>query len=421
MEVPYEDLSTSDLYIDCVYQGGQAGNIADEPFHLLIPGCENSGGFRKKLRRDGSGKYAYVVLYTSLEELEWPDYMDVETGVFRYYGDNRKPGRALTDTPKKGNSILEEAFHLLNSGEHLDDIPPFFIFSKARPGRDSKTGTGRDIKFLGLAAPGNPNLSSENDLVAFWRALKGNRFQNYETYFTVLDTGSEAISRQWISELITDHAAAMEHAPEAWKEFICKGRKGIKPLRAQKILRIPDKYDQLQSDNEGLGCLKIIRDHYKYFGQDRRRFYQGFEACAINLVQKMDPHFTSFDLTRPWRDGGRDAIGTYTVNSGAVNHALKMECSLEAKCYSENDSVGVKEMSRLISRIRYRQFGILVTTSYVDKQAYEEVVDDGHPILIVTAADIAGILRRNSIHQDNINEWLNEIDKNNSYLQSYIK
>ena len=44
--------------------------MSAEPFHKLIPGCENAGGFRKKLREDGSGKYAYVVLYTSMEELE---------------------------------------------------------------------------------------------------------------------------------------------------------------------------------------------------------------------------------------------------------------------------------------------------------------------------------------------------------------
>ena len=68
-------------------------------------------------------------------------------------------------------------------------------------------------------------------------------------------------------------------------------------------------------------------------------------------------------------------------------------------------------MSRLISRIRYRQFGILITTSYVDKQAYEEVVEDGHPVLIVTASDIAGILRNNSIDTSNINDWLGHIDK----------
>ena len=87
MEVQFEDLEKSDLYIDCVYKGRKVSNMSAEPFHKLIPGCENAGGFRKKLREDGSGKYAYVVLYTSMEELEWPDYLDEETGIFRYYGD----------------------------------------------------------------------------------------------------------------------------------------------------------------------------------------------------------------------------------------------------------------------------------------------------------------------------------------------
>ena len=84
---------------------------------------------------------------------------------------------------------------------------------------------------------------------------------------------------------------------------------------------------------------------------------------------------------------------------------------MEAKCYGENHSVGVREMSRLISRIRYRQFGVLITTSYVHEQAYREVIDDGHPILIVSAADIANILRRNSITSGNINEWLLSLDE----------
>ena len=87
-----------------------------------------------------------------------------------------------------------------------------------------------------------------------------------------------------------------------------------------------------------------------------------------------------------------------------------MECALEAKCYGKDNSVGVKQMSRLISRIRYRQFGILVTTSYVDSQAYKEVIEDGHPILIITASDIATILRKNGIMKNNIKEWLDSID-----------
>lgn len=67
-------------------------------------------------------------------------------------------------------------------------------------------------------------------------------------------------------------------------------------------------------------------------------------------------------------------------------------------------------MSRLISRIRYRQFGIMITTSFVDKQAYREVVEDGHPILIITASDIAGILRNSAIDSTNIHQWLKSVD-----------
>lgn len=40
------------------------------------------------MRKNGSGLPAYVVLYTSMQELAWPDYLDEETGIFRYYGDN---------------------------------------------------------------------------------------------------------------------------------------------------------------------------------------------------------------------------------------------------------------------------------------------------------------------------------------------
>ena len=94
---------------------------------------------------------------------------------------------------------------------------------------------------------------------------------------------------------------------------------------------------------------------------------------------------------------------------------------LEAKCYRENHTVGVREMSRLISRIRYRQFGIMVTTSSVDNQAYREVVEDGHPILIVTASDIAGILRNNAINSSNINQWIKSIDASRNRMEAYYR
>ena len=405
MEVQFSDLDKADLVIDAIYKGGTAPNMSAEPFHKLIPGCENAGGFRKKLREDGSGKYAYVVLYTSMEELEWPDYLDEETGIFRYYGDNREPGRELTNTKKKGNKILETVFALLNEGTHLEDIPPFFIFKK--------TKNGRDIQFLGLAAPGNPKISPDKDLVAFWRTIKEKRFQNYEAHFTVLNTGTKAIPKKWIESLIYDYSNNSQFAPDVWIKFIHEGRNGIDALKAPKIFRVPSKYEQLQSDNEGNRCLEFIRNHY-------RDNPYGFEACATNIISKMDSNFVDFSLTRPWRDGGMDAIGYYSISTGGkANYPLKIDCALEAKCYSVDTAVHVRQMSRLISRIRYRQFGILITTSYVDNQAYNEVVEDGHPILIVTASDIAGILRTSAINTSNIDDWLDSVDKSKSRLETY--
>ena len=290
--------------------------------------------------------------------------------------------------------------------ETVSNIPPFFIFKK--------TGCGWDVRFLGLAAPGNPKISPDRDLVAFWRTMNDERFQNYEAYFTVLDTET-AINREWLRTLIYDHDNSLQYAPDAWKRFILNGRNGISPLIAKKIVDIPTKYDQLQSDIEGQNCVQRIRDFYKGYPQ-------GFENCAKDILEKIDNKFQDFELTRPWRDGGRDALGYYVISPGGkANSPLRIDCALEAKCYSEKNSVGVREMSRLISRIRYRQFGVMLTTSYVDTQAYKEVVEDGHPILILTATDIATALRRSAITTSNIDDWLESLTESDRRISVYAK
>lgn len=397
MEVNFEQLRDSDLIVDTIYKGGSGVGKAAEVLSKLLPNCSNSGGFRPVKRLDESGLPAFVVLYTSMQELAWPDFFDEETGILRYYGDNRKPGRTILDTPKKGNLLLEYVFECLNQkDDSIQNIPPFFVFKK--------TGSGCDVQFLGLAVPGNPHISPDRDLVSFWRTIDAQRFQNYEAYFTVLET-PEPISKKWINALIYDHENSIKYAPDSWIKFVKQGRNGIVPLIAKKLPKIPDKNEQLPSDPEGKRCLNIIRSHYK-------NNPYGFEACAIDLLEKMDDKFQDFSLTRPWRDGGRDALGYYVIESGGkANYQLRIDCALEAKCYSDSNSVGVKQMSRLISRIKYRQFGVMLTTSFVGKQAYREVIEDGHPILIVSASDIAYILRHNSIDSNNIQEWLDVLDE----------
>ena len=86
-----------------------------------------------------------------------------------------------------------------------------------------------------------------------------------------------------------------------------------------------------------------------------------------------------------------------------------MEFALEAKCYSLSNSVGVEAVSRLISRLRHRQFGILVTTSYVHEQAYSEIIEDGHPVVIICARDITEKLHSRFGSVEAARNWIQKI------------
>jgi hypothetical protein len=113
----------------------------------------------------------------------------------------------------------------------------------------------------------------------------------------------------------------------------------------------------------------------------------------------------TFVATRRSADGGRDAYGWYHV--GPDTDRIRLEWSLEAKCYAPGNSAGVNETSRLISRLRHREFGVFVTTEYIGKQAYEEIRGDQQPIIIICGRDIAELLKRHghSTHTA-VNAWL---------------
>ena len=67
----------------------------------------------------------------------------------------------------------------------------------------------------------NPRISPDKDLVAFWRTMNGQRFQNYEAYFTILNTSE--IDKKWLNMLIYDHDNSLKYAPDVWKNFIKEG------------------------------------------------------------------------------------------------------------------------------------------------------------------------------------------------------
>lgn len=110
----------------------------------------------------------------------------------------------------------------------------------------------------------------------------------------------------------------------------------------------------------------------------------------------MDPNVVEVEVTRPSRDGGRDAVGQYAI--GPSFDRVRLQFALEAKCYAATNGVGVREVARLVSRIKHREFGVLVTTSYVATQAYSEIRQDGHLVIFVTGRDIVNVLKRWGIH-----------------------
>jgi hypothetical protein len=90
-----------------------------------------------------------------------------------------------------------------------------------------------------------------------------------------------------------------------------------------------------------------------------------------------------------------------------------VEFALEAKCYApgiggaDANTLGVREISRLISRLRHRQFGVLVTTSAIARQGYEEVREDRHPIIFIAGKDITEILIQNGHNSpESVQGWL---------------
>ncbi len=392
--IPFSQLPLADLVVDAIYESSADGQLAGEPISKLLPGSGNMGGFRVSGRGERKN---WVVLFSTGEDRDWPDTLDLNTGRFVYYGDNKTPGHELHDTRAGGNRVLRHAFDRLHDDINpRAEIAPFLIFKKF-----PTPGGARSVQFKGLAVPGFPGLSATEDLVAVWKTSDGQRFQNYRAVFTVLDVA--VIPRAWIVDLAAGNSES-EHAPKAWVQWRTSGR--YVPLAAEPTTVIRTAEQQTPDTPLKADILGRVWHHFK-------EAPIAFEAFAARIYQMTDARVIVDEITRGTIDGGRDAIGRYLLGLG--DDPVYAEFSLEAKCYRPPldgevpNTVGVREVSRLISRIRHRQFGVLVTTSVVARQAYEEVREDRHPILFISGRDIAEILIRHGYNTvDRVDALLSE-------------
>ena len=249
-------------------------------------------------------------------------------------------------------------------------MPPVLIFSKGT--------THRDAVFRGLAVPGATHLDAGSDLIATWKSVAGQRFQNYRATFTILDVAK--VERAWIKAIRSGDRLGAE-CPSALRSLIETGR--ATPLRAMPVRRTRAKGEQLGARPLQREIATTVYEHFQGHPV-------AFEHFAAGIARMMDPNIVSLDVTRPSRDGGRDGIGRYRI--GQPQNCVTVDFALEAKCHGPTKGLGVKVLSRLLSRLRHRQFGMLVTTSFLADQAYQELVEDEHPIVVIAGGDIAELL-----------------------------
>jgi hypothetical protein len=334
-----------------------------------------------------------LVLVSTRNEDDWPDSLNIFTGLYTYFGDNRAPGKSLHDTPKGGNKVLLEIFESAHgSMTERSNCPLILAFEN--------TGFGLDTEFKGLLVPGAANLSASEDLVAVWATKNGKRFQNYRASFTVLDCGE--ISGEWVRDVFGKRTNILDdtRTPAALLTWIKTGK--YTPLVAD-----PKKY--IRSVEEQTPRSGIQAQLIEHILKITELEPTNFEPIAAGIWQLLNKSQMEIEVTRKNVDGGRDGVGYLVL--GPVTDPIRIPFALEAKRYKQGVNVGVKDMARLISRIKHRDFGVLVTTSAVSPQTYEEVRQDKHPIVIVSGRDIAEILISEGINTiQKLDQWKSKLE-----------
>lgn len=384
----------SGLRVDAIYRNTNNWKLPNDEFGRFFRfedgrGIKNVGGFRAKSRREGSTKITdccFCILVTNLGESEWPDHLDREAGTLVYYGDNRSPGKAINETPVGGNDLLEKTFEHVHRGER-ETVPPFLCFESF------SAADGMYMRFLGLAAPGGPNVSGLDDLVAVWRIKGEQRFQNYRALFSVL--AEENVSHAWLEDLVAGIPSVdSPHCPSSWKRWVTRGRYDL--LRCERTIRVRSREEQQPRGGREADVLASL-----YESLSPREF----EFAAASIVKMMDDRFVNLDVTPAVKDGGRDVVAQYKV--GHDLHQVLLSASIEAKRWDPKQAVGVKPMMRLLSRLKHRDIGVFVTTSYFERQVQQELIEDRHPVILVSGGDIARLLISREIEGPSLARWIN--------------
>jgi len=393
LTVPFSRLGKLDLTAGTIYEGGRAGNASDDPLARILKGG-NAGSFRYC----GSvGDLNYLIIIISPDDPNWADSIDIDSSTITCYGDNRRPGGRLLDTPKNGNLILKKLFGSLRSAKDpRKAVSPIFIFC-----RYPNQASPRSVQFIGIAAPGSPHVQATKSLTYIQRRINSQRFYNYCATFTILDI--PMISRAWIDDLEAGQTNS-KHRPIVWNMWQKSGL--YRPIKAKRPQRCRSVQNQLPKRTDSKAMLLKL---YRYFNGESYQFLH----FAAELYARSDPRIILERVRRMAPDHYNVIAGKYRL--GIDNCPTFLKFVIDAKCYNpgsgnrKRKSVGKKDIEKLSSRLGTRQFTVLVTTSVLTPEAHGAIQNQDHPVVVIAGTDIIKILQSIQIRSvKQLSQWLED-------------
>lgn len=319
------------------------------------------------------------------EDTPWENYLDVDNGYARYFGDNYKPDQDPDDA--NGNFRLIEQFRLHRSENRDERIKasPIVIFERPAVGR---------LLFQGIGVITNVERVMQR--------VPGERtaFANYAFELTVLslvETG-DTLDWSWINKRRDQTASDQETldlAPESWKTWVNKGNGSLPAIRRSVAKTSVVAKEEQQSEPTSTEYKDLVQI-YKFYTDNKNK--QGFEYLAAKIAERLfQIHGRGYShgwITKASGDGGADFVGRLDVGAGFSK--LRIVVLGQAKCEKIHKPTGGNHIARLVSRLRRGWVGVYVTTSFFSEPVQQEVIEDRCPIMMVNGKRVAEETRKMS-------------------------
>ena len=306
----------------------------------------------------------------------WVDVVEPEVGYAIYNGDNRKSSMHPFQT--RGNALLTRIQDFYANSIIRKFAPPILIFTQ-REIKGNRTGYR---EFSGYGIPTRYMLVSQREKIS-------------ERYFTNLvieislfrlDTENEVFDWEWIDRRrdgTLDADSVLKSAPSAWNLWVREGEAAIEKCRRRTARRrIYDKKEQLEYAEADKTLLREVERYYAASPH-------AFEGLASLLAERVIGHGCKRGwVTKRCADGGVDFV--CRLDLGSEFSSVPVVVLGQAKC---QESVGGKDLARLVARLQRGWVGVFVTTGVFSKAAQQELCEDRYPVVLINGKRLARELR----------------------------